>query len=159
MLQERDDRTPAGKLPFAVLTATARTRALLDGSLEEIGIFDGNEHFALRFDQAVDFHLLTDIGSEESQQPPVESPRVLDSAMGADGRFHALVASPDGSAGAGVLGGATPDAMTTLPGEEVAVVPLPSGLPWLPGAKLDRVSIDASGRGPSYFIQVDDGAP
>lgn len=151
LYQAANDFTPGGKSPFAVMTMIAKRESLVSGALEETGYFDGDQHYEARFDEAADFSSLEFIDENQTYVPFSTPPRLLDLARTDDGQFNFSYALSGGDANWIVMGGPSPDEMTTDLTGTAHVIPLPYSIF---GPKLNRVSLDTSTLGDHYFIRL-----
>lgn len=153
ILQTPMDPTPGGKSIFAVLTAVARNESLASGALEELGEFDGNDHYEVRFEEASDFMFF--YTTDASDTPArVEKPAIICQER-TDDELRFALASPRGKGPWRVMGGTSPGALTEDLTPSSAIVPGPSSLF---GADLHFLRVDLTGKGPRYFLKVVEGA-
>lgn len=147
LLQSPNDATPGGKHPFAVFTMVANTKALLNGSLEKVTTLaagEANKLYDLRFDEMNSYSQFPEPGpfAASPSDTSILSTRIKGNTMTVD------LIGPAFAAPLSVEGGRTPMA---FPDNLTSAAVFSEGPD---GTGIRKVSIDISGKGPSYFLRM-----
>lgn len=149
LLQSNLDPTSGGKALVASLTARAKLASLTRGDLETPGSRTGNDHFDLSFTAETDF-ILAESTPNSRFGADAQSPVLLHSAR-IGNEFRLALAAPADAGPWKIMGGIAPDQMQT---DLTSLATMYPGPPAAEGTKVHFLSLDASGLGPRYFVQV-----
>lgn len=144
LLQTPNDLTMGGKAIFAVLTAAAKTPALVDGSLTRLGTTDAADRYDFRFDEAVTPNGVDQIGPLAPRPEIVE---VLNVERHGEFVSVDLLSPLPGTETWESWGGESPGEIDESLSSESETVPGPGGT-WL-----RRVNIRRMDWPERYFIQ------